>query len=189
MTQPWKQLTPAQKADLIRPFIVEQKLSYSETARQLGISRLAVAGAADRNGIKSPLSKDAPEGRGHAGGHAHMMRTAPERAERRKEQIETVAKKTNGTAIRSNVRPIPALPLGTDIKAPPVKASAWDALPNTTPVTSEHNHGCTWPIGESSPQLFCGAEVTAAKGSWCPVHRKMGYRPAPPIKLKRKEPA
>jgi hypothetical protein len=56
--------------------------------------------------------------------------------------------------------------------AKPINASAWDALPGSTPVPLAELTGCKWPIGQEAPYLFCG-EAHAPGRSYCPQHQEL----------------
>lgn len=157
----WASLDRHGKGELIRPYIEDLKLSYSQIGKILGVSRVAIAGAADRNRIKSPFSRGV-QPKGAQGPAAQAAR---------KRLIDGKPPKPGKQPTRPHVKPpTPDLPL----------APAWLPLPGTTPRPLEqHRTGeCLWPVGQN-PTLFCCADVKD-DGNWCPTHRALGYKPRQP---------
>ena len=175
----WASLDRQQKGDLIRPMIEEQQLSYAQIGKILGVSRVAIAGAADRNKITSPYSRGArPDTPGSKGGTANNARKAGREAAT-KRQKPTI----------SRARPIAALP-PDDLPKAPYNPEAWLALPGTTPQplhALEHDQ-CRWPIGNDLPFSFCGAPAADGK-PYCATHNATAYRPAPPVKFRGRKTA
>lgn len=154
-TTPWIELNKQEKGEAIRPFIEEGLLSYSEIARIVGTSRTAIAGAADRNDIKSPLQGDA----------ARKSRTKRPR----KQGIKF-----------SRIAPTQPIALPTDlVDRSPLKAGAWTPLTGSTPKALHdlEQHDCRWPLGEA-PFNFCG-QPAAPGHVYCAVHAAMAYKPWP----------
>ncbi len=148
----WTALTGPQKADLIKPLIVEQLMSYSQVARIVGASRVAIAGVVDRNDIKSPFAKEPrPKPKPRPDPQVRFSRIAP-------------------------TQPI-ALPADL-VDATPLKPGAWTALSGSTPVPLHDLEPgqCRWPVGVDSPFLFCGG--TALHGKiYCSTHHAIAFKP------------
>ena len=184
MTTNWQELDRAQKGNLIRPYIEEQQLSYSQIAAIIGVSRVAVAGAADRNNIKSPYSRGVRAGIGHAGGAANKARASGSVAATRRNapgKIPTAPRRPHKFVATHIPEAI--------VDRRPARPDAWDALEGTTPrPLHEHQAGqCLWPVGpEDGPALFCCADVDP-KGVYCTAHRALSYKPTPPLRLKGKK--
>lgn len=144
-----------------RSLIEIKGLTFTQTAKALGISRSAIAGLTDRHGIKSPN----PPGRSPRPNHAKP------RAKAARARLEALQ------------RP-PELP-----EAEEPLAAAWLALPGSTPVAVEHHlpDTCKWPV--LSPARFCALPVHLdPKGvrtyHYCPAHHAIGTRPWPERKPK-----
>ena len=169
----WKDLTRQQKGDVIRPMIEEQQLSYAQIGKLLGVSRVAIAGAADRNHIKSPYSRGVPKGIGYAGGAANVARKKSDAARK-------LRKPTKPRPTVSAVRPLPSLPLIDLPPKAPWNPDAWLALPGTTPIALHEttDRTCRWPIGTEMPFSFCGAPATPGK-PYCATHNALAYKPMP----------
>lgn len=164
----WKSLTGVEKAALIKPLITEQLLSYAQIAAIAGTTRSAIASAADRHNIISPLAMDA-RGRGAKGGRVYALRNpARPRPERQR---------------KSRVAPTqPAgFPAADFTDRTPIRKDAWTALPGTAPRAVEHHkrddHECCWPVGED-PILFCCAPALPG-GQYCERHHALAFRPRP----------
>ena len=167
----WQSLTPEQKGAAIRPLILVEQLSYGQIARRFGTTRSAIASAADRHNIISPLAMDA-QGRGAKGGRVYALRNpATPRPERPR---------------KSRVAPTqPAgFPADDFIDKTPLRKDAWTALPGTAPRAVEHHkrdeHECCWPIGED-PILFCCAPALPG-GQYCERHNALAFRPRPEVR-------
>lgn len=182
MTINWQDLDKEAKGALIRPYIEDQMLSYSQVAAIIGVSRVAIAGAADRNNISSPYSRGArPNTPGSKGGTATRARLKGSIAAARRNapgKIPTAPQRPNkfvATYIPEDV-----------IDRRPPKPGAWLALPGTDPKPlGDHKAGqCIWPIGsDDEPFRFCCAPLDP-KGTYCPTHRAMAFKPTPALKLK-----
>lgn len=149
----WSTLSKAEKGALIRPYIEEQLLSYSEIARIVGTSRVAVAGSADRNDIKSPLQGDAAR--------------KPRTKRPRKQGVKY-----------SRIAPTQPIALPTDlVDKTPLKAGAWTPLAGSAPkpLHDLEQHDCRWPLGDV-PFSFCG-ELAAAGRVYCAAHAALAYKP------------
>lgn len=176
----WTQLDGEQKGNLIRPLIVDQLLTYAQIGRMLGVSRVAIAGAAHRNKIISPLTKGNSGAIGSRGATANKARGMY-----RNDRTKATDKTPKQT--KSKVRPIPAAPILPDFTdKTPLRPELWLPLPDTQPQAVEHHQlgTCRWPIGEN-PTKFCCAP--ADKGSWCAAHHKIAFRPTPPMRLKKRK--
>lgn len=157
----WTALTHEQKRDLLRPLIETHGLSYGQIARQLGISRTAVAGAAHRNGLVSPYN---PGNNGHNNGPRKLKTSAP----------------------KSRIAPTqPIAPPDAFVDRTPIKPKAWEPLPGTTPKSLEElgNHDCKWPLG-AAPHSFCGQPAAPGK-IYCDVHAALAYHPRPEEQRKK----
>lgn len=157
----WNALTRKEKGALIRPLIEIDGLTYSQIARKIGVSRVAIAGAARRNGLVSPYSP----GNDGKNGHRKLKTSAP----------------------RSIIAPIqPVAPPGSFVDLTPIKAGAWDPLPDTTPkpLVDLGNNDCKWPIGTDSPHSFCGQPAAPDK-VYCAAHAAIAYRPRPEEQRKK----
>ena len=162
----WQSLTPEQKGGAIRALILVEQLSYGQIARRFGTTRSAIASAADRHNIISPLAMDA-QGRGAKGGRVYALRNpATPRPERPR---------------KSRVAPTqPAgFPADDFIDRTPLRKDAWTALPGTTPLPLDRltEHTCKWPIGDD-PILFCGLHTMDGK-QYCERHHALAFRPRP----------
>lgn len=170
----WKNLTPEQKGEAIKPLITEQLLSYSQIAERLGTTRSAIAAAADRHRIVSPLTKDHSGERGSKGGTAFKARQP------RNPKVKPPPKPRLKMS-----RIAPTQPAGFPddlIDKTPLKKDAWLPLPGSRPIPLEAAgpHTCRWPIGEN-PTLFCGAHSRDGK-PYCDRHNALAYRPRAEIK-------
>ena len=155
--------TNKQEAKLAQIWNVE-KLSATECAAVLGISRSAVMGKVHRLGLErraaSPVkARKQSGGNGSAGKYRGFVMAA---------RKARAAKAAPPKPARSAPPP--------DIFAPDDAATlavgAWNALPGATPVTLEllARDGCRWPIGDDAPFLFCGCKA-AAGSSYCATHK------------------
>lgn len=151
----WDALTREEKGALIKPLIELHGLTYSAIAKQIGVSRVAIAGAAHRNGLESPYS---PGANGKKG-------------QRRLKTSEP----------KSRIAPTqPIAPPDAFIDRTPIKPKAWEPLPGTTPKPLEDlgHHDCKWPIGHDHPLSFCGQPAAPDK-IYCDAHAALAYRPRP----------
>jgi GcrA cell cycle regulator len=140
-------------------------LSCSQIARELGgdITRNAVIGKVTR--LNLPRRRDP----------AHKA-TRSTRARRPRVGACTMSVAVRlGNAKKAGVQSLDeAL---SHIKARPIPGAAWDALPDTTPISllMLSDETCRWPIGD--PLLagfgFCGCPVEAGR-VYCPTHRALG---------------
>lgn len=180
MTKPWKELSGTEKGALIRPMILDGLMSYAQIGRIVGASRVAVAGAANRNNIVSPYSAQAREGIiGSKGATANKARQAG--------SIAATRRAKGGKHPTAPRRPAFIIGFVPPEDKRPQKPDAWKALPDTTPKPLFANlpSECTWPIDmPDGRMLFCCQPITAERGSWCDAHRAIGYRPTPALKLK-----
>lgn len=173
---PWTQLTSEQKADAVRPLLERDGLSYGQAAQALGTTRVAIAGvvsrAKDRN---QPIQ------------HAYIERQTIARKKRTDNQVIAQKAAAARKVERAKAKPRPKKPhqgfvrfvgAGEPADAAPIKASAWDALEGSTPVSLEHRTGCAWPVEKpvgTGTTLFCNLPEQEGK-SWCPTHYAMGAR-------------
>lgn len=164
----WTALTPEQKGDAIRPLITIDLLSYATIARRLGTTRSAIAAAADRHRIISPLTKGATGAIGSKGGTANKART-PRNSKVKPERLKmSRIAPTQPTAVPDDL-----------VDKTPLKPGAWTALSGTTPRAVEHHkrdeHECCWPVGDD-PILFCCAPAAPGR-AYCSAHVALAYRP------------
>lgn len=165
----WKALSPEAKGATIRPLIQTELLSYSQIARRLGATRSAIAAAADRHRIISPLTRGASGAIGSKGGTANKARTPknPKVKQPRPERLKM-----------SRIAPTQPAGFPDDlVDKTPIKKGAWSALPGTTPIPLDRltEHACKWPIGES-PTLFCGLHSLDGK-HYCERHNAIAFKP------------
>ncbi len=162
----WTDMSAEQKGETIRPLITVHLLSYATIARQLGTTRNAIAAAADRHRIISPLTRGASGEIGSKGGTAHKART-PKNPKVKPERLKM-----------SRIAPTQPAGFPTDmVDRSPLKPGAWTALPGTSPVPLhdlEHN-ACKWPLGYS-PFNFCGQPAAPGR-VYCRAHVALAYRP------------
>lgn len=65
----WTELTPGQKRDQVRLHVEQNGLTYSQAAKILGTTRVAIAGVVERaKGAGQPIVSPNLEGRPHANG-------------------------------------------------------------------------------------------------------------------------
>lgn len=170
----WQTLQPDEKAAVVRRLVVDQTMTYGQAATELGTTRLAVAGVAHRNKIKSPYVQP---GAGHAPGSAGGQANAKRRAALKAQDKRLVP------VHRAHKFVVPPVPEIAPDRRPP-RTDVWNALPGTEPRRlSQHHAGqCLWPIGaDDQPFMFCCEP--AKDGPWCPAHRKIAYRPLPAPKF------
>lgn len=151
----WKALTGPQKADLIRPLILNDLLSYSQVAAIVGASRVAIAGVVDRNDIKSPFAK------------APRPKRKPKPRPRPDPQVRF-----------SRIAPTQPIALPADlVDRTPLKAGAWTALPGSAPrpLHDLDTKGCKWPLGDG-PFSFCGQPAAVGR-VYCAHHAALAYKP------------
>lgn len=159
---------PDWKARLIEPLITEQLLSYAQIAAIVGASRVAVAGAAHRNNITSPLTRGATTAIGSKGGTAFKAR-------------QPKNPKVNPKADRprmSRIAPTQPLALPDDlIDKTPLRKDAWLPLPGTAPrpLHDLEQHDCKWPLGDG-PFTFCGQPAATGR-VYCAAHVALAYKP------------
>lgn len=161
MTEHWNSLTREQKGDLLAPLIQDHGLSYGAIARQLGVSRTAVAGAAHRNGLISPYTPGANSGVG--------------------------GRRLKGVTFSRIAPTQPIAPPGAFVDRTPLKKDAWLPLPGTAPKPLEHlaPHDCRWPLGTDHPHSLCGQPAEDGK-VYCAAHAAMAYRPRPEEQQRKK---
>ncbi|MFA5898820.1 MAG: GcrA family cell cycle regulator [Hyphomicrobium sp.] len=147
----WAALPAREKADLTRPLIEQQGLSYGQAAAILGTTRTAIAGVISRNGLKSINT-----GVAQAAARARLQHTRRKPAPKPKP---------------------PAAPDGDSLLVTddrPLRERAWDALPGSTPILlHEHTNGCRWPIGR--PVAYCNLPVFEDH-RYCAEHHKASTR-------------
>lgn len=102
-------------------------------------------------------------------------------------------------AQRANKTPVVAPKIVHDLEAEPPRAQDpvtgvragilphWEAAGDQArPLEDLGNHDCRWPVGEGSPQLFCGKPCEHDKTSYCEHHggkRRSKTQPQPLTKL------
>lgn len=160
----WTSLTPEQKGEVIRPLITVELMTYAQIARKLGTTRNAIAAAADRHNIASPLTSGHTGERGSKGGSANWARQP----------------KKSGRPKMSRIAPTQPVTLPDDlVDKTPLRKGAWDTLPGTMPRKVEHHkrdeHECCWPIGDG-PILFCCAPAVTGK-QYCERHNAIAFKP------------
>ncbi len=151
----WTALTKEQKGALIRPYIEEQHLSYSQVAAIVGASRVAIAGVVDRNDIKSPFAK------------APRPKRKPKPKPRPDPQVRF-----------SRIAPTQPIALPADlVDRTPLKAGAWTALPGSAPrpLHDLDTKDCKCPLGDG-PFSFCGQPVAVGR-VYCAHHAALAYKP------------
>lgn len=157
----WADATPVEKRAAVEPY-VKDGVSAGETGRILGASRNAVIGVVARSKkSERPLefkntTADTP--RAKAGIVAKLQRKARESRARMKQRKKAIIVEE---AERFDVAPLPP-------------SRAWEALDGSIPVGLMVRTGCTWPIGDNHPPLYCNNPMAGER--WCPVHEKMGTR-------------
>lgn len=171
--------TPERDQALMR--LVEEKLTSSQIATSLGISRNSVIGRAHRLKLEfahAPVGKRWPK---KAKQPTQAKADSPRRAPRRKliagiEQIKLSQKPKVPKAAS-----VPAL-----IPAFLTRESYFLPLPDTPPVDLMDLEGgaCHWPVNtlHGREPLFCGRH---AEGPYCKVHSRIAYQPASPPKETR----
>lgn len=166
----WTELSPEAKGATIRPLIIEHLMSYNQIAKKLGTTRSAIAAAADRHRIISPLTRGHTGEIGSKGGTAVKARTPknpkvkPPRPERLK---------------MSRIAPTQPAGFPDDfVDRTPLKAGAWSALPGTTPrpLDQREHDQCAWPLGDGHPFLFCCAPAALGK-VYCERHNAIAFKP------------
>lgn len=179
MTEHWTSLTREQKGALIRPYIEIEHKSYAQIAAILGVSRVAIAGAADRNKIKSPFAKSGAT-RGQAGAQAKHRRAAADKSVKAKRPDKP------GPVPKPAPRPKQFVENGLPVDGKPIDHANWTTLPDTDPrpVEDHREDQCRWPVDTPYGTWFCCAPVLANK-HYCAVHHERGTRPAPPIRLRK----
>ncbi len=166
----WKRLNREQKGALIAPLIRDELLSYAQIGRRLGVSRLAIASAAWRNEITSPLTTDHSGEIGSRGGTAHKAR-----------QLKNPKVKQPRPEPRvkmSRIAPTQPMALPDDlIDKSPLKPGAWTPLAGSTPMPLHDlkDRDCKWPLGEG-PFGFCGQPAAAGR-VYCAHHAALAYKP------------
>ncbi len=167
----WTDMTTEARNAAVRERIERQGLSYSQTAAELGATRVAIASVVYRAGINTPPKSSRPHSR--PGQKTKLVGGAIK-------AIQESARKARSHFAFGEIAPNPH-PVPPDDK--PLRSSAWLALPGTTPVDFGRQTGCKWPLGDGSTSyLFCN-EACAEGSPYCPTHRAIAYKPAPPVKL------
>lgn len=208
----WYMATKEQRAEIARYFLLTENWSYDRLAAYLGVSRNVIAGVCNRNGIRissralknvkvHPLDKveaipaflpvrdnviefkpptSQPVSREEAVSDMLKKQSEKLRAKRR------ASEQTNVAVLLATREFDATQELPPELKPRPTNARAWDALPDLVPVplVDLKAHDCRWPIGDHTG-TFCGARAMDGK-VYCSTHAALAYKPAPPIKFKKK---
>ena len=141
----WAELTPPQRAALLRPLIEIDGLTYRQAADRLGTTKNSIVGVASRLKLKLKAAHP-PHG------------TSAPRGPRKARVSSTVLKVRQSRASHSNRLPVPGYPDGEVADPTPIEGDIWLPLPGTTPIALENHHDsqCRWIVGA---RLYCGAPV------------------------------
>ena len=164
----WADLNPDQRRSRVRE-LIHAGATYAETAQALRTTRTAVAGVVYRarsqgERIRRPIEREdpppmKPTGSRSKGGKTAVLQEKMRRARKAHAGLTTF------------------VPLDVPTDPTPLRASAWQPLPGTTPVPLADRTGCAWPTDSPDGRtLFCNAP-TDDKHSWCARHFALGNRP------------
>ena len=163
----WNDLTSIQKAELVRPLIETEGLSFSQVATRLGgdVTRLMIAGVVSRSRDRGKPVRTADHVRKHAPKMPPTTKSVFNRFPLKALKARPQAEETPPTDDR------------------PLRERAFLPLDGSTPVPLEQlpATGCKWVTTAESPYLFC-ALPQHPDSPYCADHHAMAYRPVPPKK-------
>lgn len=196
----WDDMNKGERAALVREYLTEKGWSYSQLASYLNVTRNTIAGICNRNGIKIGsrqkvviLPSEVPPVR-----PSNVVPFPVEPASDREEAVSDMVKKaaaklkakrklsTQTQAHRSLVHRELDLESVYARDPRPLREEFWQPLPGSTPVAIAETESwhCRWPVSPDNHQC-CGNPAKEGK-PYCEHHCAIAYRPAPPIKWKKR---
>ena len=160
----WSETTAEEKRAAVKPLILEG-LGYTKIADLLGApNRHCVAGVVTKLRRDGALPPAPPKQQ--IGAHGGAV-----------ERIKANARREKATALHAGNIANKAETRKTDPELTIRRASAFDPLPDVTPVPFVPNSGCKWPVHgiEGSGLLACGAP--REDRTYCATHRRLAYQP------------
>lgn len=195
----WSNLNKEERAKLVRFYLIDKRWSYGQLSNYLDISRNVIAGICNRHGIS--IVRDRTKGpipTGIADDTVILFPLLKRPSHSREEAVKDMVKKSVAKLkakriagmqtsaahkINDRLSDMRSLP---DRNTPFLTSPVWQPLEKQNPVLVEHAafHQCRWPVSEDN-RYCCGASTKEGK-PYCPTHCAVAYRPAPPLRLKKK---
>lgn len=196
----WDDMNKGERAALVREYLTEKGWSYGQLASYLNVTRNTIAGICNRNGIKIGsrqkvvvLPSEVPPVQ-PSNVVPFPVRPASDREEAVADMVKKAAAKLKAkrkmSAQSSAHLTVTHRALDLEsvyIRDPrPLRSEYWQPLPGSIPVSFEdaNSRHCRWPVSEDN-KLCCGNHVKEGK-VYCPTHCEVAYRPAPPLKVKKR---